>query len=61
MLDLGTGAEAARAIQKAAAAAYVTQAGGLPEVVSRLNQLGSMETLRWLVSQAGVPTQRTGT
>jgi LmbE family N-acetylglucosaminyl deacetylase len=60
VLDLGTGAEAARAIQKAAAAAYATQAEALPDVVSRLDRLGRVETLRWLVSQAEVPAQRTG-
>jgi N-acetylglucosamine malate deacetylase 2 len=57
-LDLGTGTEAARAIQKAAAAAHATQAEALPELVRRLDQLGRVETLRWLVSPAGVPAQR---
>ena len=58
MLDLGTGAEAARAIQKAAAAAHATQAEALADVVSRLDRLGHEETLRWLVSPAEVPAQR---
>jgi LmbE family N-acetylglucosaminyl deacetylase len=58
MLDLGTDAEVARAIQKSAAAAHVSQAEALPELISRLDQLGSVETLRWLVSPARVPAQR---
>jgi len=58
MVDLGTDTEAARAIQKAAVAAHATQAETLPELISRLDQLGSVETLRWLVSPARVPTQR---
>jgi N-acetylglucosamine malate deacetylase 2 len=58
MLDLGTGAEVARAIQKSAAAAHTSQAEVLPELISRLDQLGSVETLRWLVSPARVPAQR---
>jgi N-acetylglucosamine malate deacetylase 2 len=58
MVDLGTDAEAARAIQKAAAAAHATQAETLPELISRLDKLGSVETLRWLVSPARIPAQR---
>jgi hypothetical protein len=58
MVDLGTDAETARAIQKAAAAAHATQADALPALISRLDQLGSAETLRWLVSPARVPAQR---
>lgn len=58
MLDLGTDAEVARAIQKSAAAAHASQAEALPELISRLDQLGSVETLRWLVSPARVPAQR---
>jgi len=45
-------------LQKAAVAAHATQAETLPELISRLDQLGSVETLRWLVSPARVPTQR---
>ena len=58
MVDLGTDTEAARAIQKAAAAAHTTQAEALPALISRLDQLGSVETLRWLVSPTRVPAQR---
>ena len=55
MLDLGTGAEAARAIQKSAAAAHTSQSEALPELMGRLDQLGGVETLRWLVSPARLP------
>jgi N-acetylglucosamine malate deacetylase 2 len=58
ILDLGPDAEVARAIQKSAAAAHATQAEALPELISRLNQLGSVETVRWLVSPARIPEQR---
>ena len=58
MVDLGAEAEVARAIQKSAAAAHATQSEALPETISRLDQLGSTETLRWLVSPARVPGQR---
>jgi N-acetylglucosamine malate deacetylase 2 len=57
MLDLGADAEAARAIQKSAAAAHASQSEALPQVIGRLDQLGSAETLRWLVSPARVPAQ----
>jgi LmbE family N-acetylglucosaminyl deacetylase len=60
MLDLGTDAEMARAIQKSAAAAHATQSDALPELIRRLDQLGSVETLRWLVSPFRVPAQRVG-
>jgi len=57
-VDLGAEAEVARAIQKSAAAAHATQSEALPEMISRVDRLGSMETLRWLVSPARVPGQR---
>jgi LmbE family N-acetylglucosaminyl deacetylase len=56
-LDLGADAEMARAIQKSAAAAHVSQSEAVPEVIGRLDQLGSVEMLRWLVSPARVPAQ----
>jgi LmbE family N-acetylglucosaminyl deacetylase len=56
-LDLGADTEAARAIQKSAAAAHASQSEALPELIARLDQLGSAETLRWLVSPARVPVQ----
>ena len=57
-LDLGVDTETARAIQKSAAAVHTSQSELLPELISRLDQLGSVETLRWLVSPARVPAQR---
>jgi LmbE family N-acetylglucosaminyl deacetylase len=57
-LDLGADTEIARAIQKSAAAAHATQADALPELISRLDQLGSVEALRWLVRPARIPRQR---
>ena len=56
--DLGADADAARAIQKSAAAAHTSQSEALPELISRLDQLDGVETLRWLVSPARVPAQR---
>lgn len=58
MLDLGADAQDARATQKSAAAAHATQAQVLPELIRRLDRLGNVETLRWLVSPARVPAQR---
>ena len=58
MLDLGADAELARAIQRSAAAAHETQAEALAELLSRVDRLDSVETLRWLVSPARVPGQR---
>jgi N-acetylglucosamine malate deacetylase 2 len=58
MLDLGADADLARAIQKSAVAAHATQAEALPELLSRLDRLDSVETLRWLVSPARVPGPR---
>lgn len=57
-LDLGAETEVARTIQKSAAAAHTTQSETLPELMSRLDLLGNVETLRWLVSPARVPQQR---
>jgi N-acetylglucosamine malate deacetylase 2 len=50
MLDLGADAPTARAIQKAAAAAHVSQSQALPGLVSRLDLTGGQEYLRWLVA-----------
>jgi LmbE family N-acetylglucosaminyl deacetylase len=57
-LDLGVDAETARAIQKSAAAAHASQEESLPELMERLDRLGTTETLRWLLSPARVPAQR---
>ena len=58
ILDLGADAEVARAIQKSAAAAHTSQSEALPELISRLDQLGTVEALRWLLSPVRVPAQR---
>jgi LmbE family N-acetylglucosaminyl deacetylase len=58
MLDLGADAEVARAIQRSAASAHATQAEALPELLSRVDRLDSVEALRWLVSPARVPGPR---
>lgn len=58
MLDLGADAEVARAIQKSAAAAHTSQSDALPELISRLDRLGNVEAVRWLVSPGRVPAQR---
>jgi LmbE family N-acetylglucosaminyl deacetylase len=58
VLDLGRDAEVARAIQKSAAAAHTTQREALPELVSRLDQLGRAEALRWLLSPVRLPRAR---
>jgi hypothetical protein len=58
ILDLGADAELARAIQKSALAAHTSQSAAIPELISRLDQLGAVETLRWLLSPARVPPQR---
>jgi LmbE family N-acetylglucosaminyl deacetylase len=58
LLDLGTDAQVARAIQKSAAAAHATQAAGLPALMTRLDELGPLEPARWLVSPLRRPEQR---
>jgi LmbE family N-acetylglucosaminyl deacetylase len=59
-LRLGADAEVARSIQKSAAAAHTSQSEALPMLIKRLDQLGSVETIRWLVSPGRVPAQRVG-
>lgn len=59
-LDLGTDAELARAIQKSAAAAHRSQSETFAEMINRIDRFGHAETLRWLLSLARVPAQRTG-
>jgi LmbE family N-acetylglucosaminyl deacetylase len=56
-LDLGHDTEVARAIQKASAAAHTSQREALPELVSRLDQRGSVETMRWLLPPVRIPAQ----
>jgi LmbE family N-acetylglucosaminyl deacetylase len=60
VLDLGADAETARAIQKSAAAAHVSQEEYLPGLMQRLDRLGTVEVLRWLLSPGRVPAQRLG-
>ena len=49
LIDLGTGAAAARATQRSAAAAHASQSAVRPEVERSLDVLGGRERLRWLV------------
>jgi N-acetylglucosamine malate deacetylase 2 len=49
VIDLGADASAARAIQKAAAAAHESQSPALPQLTGRLDLLDGREHLRWLV------------
>jgi hypothetical protein len=49
MIDLGADATTARTIQKAAAAAHISQSQALPQLTHRLDLLDSREYLRWLV------------
>lgn len=58
MIDLGTGAATARAIQQAAAGAHASQSEALPAVVHRLDLLDGKEPLRWLLPPRPVPAQR---
>jgi N-acetylglucosamine malate deacetylase 2 len=52
-LDLGAEAAVARAIQRSAAAAHVSQSEGLAQVHQRLDLLGAREHLRWLIRRPG--------
>jgi LmbE family N-acetylglucosaminyl deacetylase len=47
-VDLGADAAAARAIQRSAMAAHVSQSGGLSQALRRLDTQGSRRQLRWL-------------
>jgi N-acetylglucosamine malate deacetylase 2 len=57
MIDLGTGAATARAIQKSAAGAHASQSEALPAVVHRLDLLDGGEPMRWLLLPHPVPPQ----
>jgi LmbE family N-acetylglucosaminyl deacetylase len=50
MIDLGGYAVTARAVQRSAAAAHVSQSAALPQVERRLASLDAGEHLRWLIS-----------
>jgi N-acetylglucosamine malate deacetylase 2 len=56
-LDLGGEAELARAIQRSAAAAHLSQSDGLPALIDRMDLLGPRESLRWLLFPQRVPAQ----
>jgi N-acetylglucosamine malate deacetylase 2 len=49
LIDLGTDPATARAVQRSAAAAHLSQREARPEVERRLALLGGRETLHWLV------------
>jgi N-acetylglucosamine malate deacetylase 2 len=49
LLDLGSAAPAARAVQRSAAAAHASQSDGFGQVHDRLDSLDGREWLRWLV------------
>jgi len=47
---------AARAVQRSAARAHASQSEALPELLARLDSLGSHEQLRWLLPPTIAPT-----
>jgi LmbE family N-acetylglucosaminyl deacetylase len=51
VIDLGAEAAAARAIQRSAVAAHVSQSEALPQLKRRLDSLDGQEYLRWLIPQ----------
>jgi len=55
VIDLGSEADTARAIQKAAAAAHESQSQELPRVLQRLDLLSRGEAVRWLVFPPPMP------
>jgi LmbE family N-acetylglucosaminyl deacetylase len=55
MIELGAEAATARAIQKSAVGAHVSQCQGLPELTRRIDLLDGREYLRWLVSPDRTP------
>jgi N-acetylglucosamine malate deacetylase 2 len=57
MIDLGSDAATARAIQKSAAGAHASQSEELSAVLHRLDLLDGREPLRWLLPPRSVPAQ----
>ncbi len=57
VIDLGTDAATARAIQKSAAAAHASQSEALPTLMGRLDLLDARESLRWLLIPERIPPQ----
>jgi len=53
VIDLGADAEAARAIQRSAAAAHASQSEALPQILDRL---AGPEHIRWLVPCSQAPS-----
>jgi LmbE family N-acetylglucosaminyl deacetylase len=49
VIELGADAAAARAIQRCAAGAHLSQSAAGPQVLRRLDLLGGRERLRWLI------------
>jgi N-acetylglucosamine malate deacetylase 2 len=58
-VELGDQADAARAVQRSAARAHTSQSEALPEVLARLDSLGSHEQLRWLLAPTVAPERVT--
>ena len=58
VIELGADAAAARAIQRCAAGAHLSQSAAGPRVLRRLDLLGGRERLRWLIPPA--PDSRAG-
>jgi N-acetylglucosamine malate deacetylase 2 len=58
VIDLGSDAGTARAIQKSAAAAHSSQSEELPATLRRLDLLDDTETLRWVLPPLPVPLPR---
>jgi N-acetylglucosamine malate deacetylase 2 len=58
VIELGADAAAARAIQRCAAGAHLSQSAAEPQVLRRLDLLGGRERLRWLIPPT--PDSRAG-
>jgi N-acetylglucosamine malate deacetylase 2 len=56
-IDLGGEAELARAIQRSAAAAHLSQSDALPALIDQMDRLGPAESLRWLLFPQRLPSQ----
>jgi N-acetylglucosamine malate deacetylase 2 len=54
-VELGDETGAARAVQRSAARAHASQSEALPELLARLDSLGSHEQLRWLLPPTVAP------
>jgi LmbE family N-acetylglucosaminyl deacetylase len=55
LVELGDQAEAARAVQRSAVRAHVSQSEALPDVLAGLDRLSSHEQLRWLLHPEVAP------